>query len=746
MKTRVGVIALVLSMSVCVTVCKNHGIDRDKNDERSKTDTFSKYYEPYEPNIEPNAPGYTLPLDLNDIVNFNDVNRVIDLNGISSLIRQNGFAVLEPGVYSNLSSYDFDTLYRTLDRFKIPAFVTADTGFYLYYALLDETLKGIENPALRTRICDLKNQPFTVGKYGSGAYVRGLDLMALLGSSEALKILTDEGNTDYERYGFQSSKSKDEVGALSHLNWHANLYWSWLYSLRALFQELPEGYPEFMRTQAWRRRQLYAALASWVKLQDDTIRQPDPTEPRPMAIGATILQVPPRTPLGYVEPTPLFWGRLLSLTRMTLKGLDGLGVLTLEARERFAELEKLLIQILDIVSRQLTYEPPSSENRDFFEKLPSILGRMLPGVQEHGLATILTADVSTNETDAMGVEQAVGDIDLIIVACPMPDGKVLLAVGPVLSYYEFKHPMSERLKDESWRLMLNSPRRPERPRWYAPLLRLNKNSSGLTRLTNNLLRSESPCFSPDGKKIVFVGTDKDWNPDIYVMNADGREKKNLTINPALYLLPCWSPDGAKIAFVEGDKPDNHYDIYVMSSDGSELRRLTDNNTDNSSPCWSSDGKKIAFESGRYLRREIYIMNADVSEQKRLTNNSADDSSPSWSPDGKKIAFVSLRDENYDIYIMNNDGTEQKRLTNNPAYDGKPCWSPDGRQIAFESLRDKNYDIYIMNSDGSGQINLTDNPANDRHPCWSPDGKKIAFASFIGGNPEIYIMNLDSRNK
>lgn len=118
MKTRVGVIALFLSMSVCAAVCKNHGVDRGKNDKRSKTDTFAKYYEPYELDIKPNSSGYKLPLDINDIVNFNDVSRVIDVNGISSLIRQNGFAILEPGVYSELSSYDFDTLYRTLDRLK----------------------------------------------------------------------------------------------------------------------------------------------------------------------------------------------------------------------------------------------------------------------------------------------------------------------------------------------------------------------------------------------------------------------------------------------------------------------------------------------------------------------------------------------------------------------------------------------------------------------------------------------------
>ena len=744
MKARAVIVVLFLSVSICFVTCNDREVNNVK--ERPNTRTFGKYYEPYEPNIQPNAPRYTLPLDIKDIVNFNDVGRVINLKGVSNLIRKNGFAILEPGIYSDLFYHDLDSLYSSLEEYKIPAFVTLDTGLYLYHTLLDEALKGIEDPHLRTRICDLKNQPFTVGKYGSGAYVRGIDLMALLGSCEATNILMDEGNAGYEHRELKPSKSKDEVYAFSHVNWHANLYWSWLYTLRALLNELPEGYPEFMRTQAWRRHQLYTALASWVQLHDDTIRRPDPTEPRPIAIGVTRVRIPPPPSLGYVEPIPLFWGRLLSLTRMTSKGLDELGVLTLEARERFTEFEKLLIQILDIVSRQLTYEPPSSEESDFFDKLPSILGRMLPGVQEHGLATILTFDIRTSETDAMGIEQAIGDIDLIIVACPMPDGKTFLAVGPVLSYYEFKHPMSKHFTDESWRLILNSPNKPDRPKWYAPLLRLNKNSYGLIRLTNNLLRSESPCWSPDGKIIVFVGTDNDWNPDIYVMNADGREKKNLTNNPALYLLPCWSPDGKKIAFVEGDKPNNHYDIYVMSSDGSELKRLTDNNTDNSSPCWSPDGKKIVFESGRYLRREIYIMNDDGSEQKRITNNSTDDSSPSWSPSGQQIVFVSDRDQNLEIYVMNEDGSEQKKLTNNPAIDLSPRWSPDGKKIAFASDRDGNFEIYVMNADGSEQKRLTNNCSKDGSPCWSPDGKKIAFASFIGGNPEIYIMDLDIRNK
>jgi hypothetical protein len=61
-------------------------------------------------------------------------------------------------------------------------------------------------------------------------------------------------------------------------------------------------------------------------------------------------------------------------------------------------------------------------------------------------------------------------VDLIIVACPTPDGLTFLAAGPVFSYYEFKQPMSDRLTDEAWQELLASPAKPDRPRWFQSLL------------------------------------------------------------------------------------------------------------------------------------------------------------------------------------------------------------------------------------------------------------------------------------
>jgi len=183
---------------------------------------------------------------------------------------------------------------------------------------------------------------------------------------------------------------------------------------------------------------------------------------------------------------------------------------------------------------------------------------------------------------------------------------------------------------------------------------MNADGSELENLTNNPADDATPSWSPDGKKIAFVSVrDFLWDYE-----------------------PSWSPDGKKIAF--WSNRDGNREIYVMNADGSEQRNLTNNPADDVDPSWSPDGKKIAFASrrdGKLNFDEIYVMNADGSEQKRLTNNLGNDDAPSWSPDGKKIAFSSDKGGNREIYVMNADGSEQKRLTNNPGFDAYPSWSP-----------------------------------------------------------------------
>ena len=228
---------------------------------------------------------------------------------------------------------------------------------------------------------------------------------------------------------------------------------------------------------------------------------------------------------------------------------------------------------------------------------------------------------------------------------------------------------------------------------------------------------------------------------IYVMDADGKNRTQLTDHPTGDRHPSWSPDGQRIAvdsFRDGA-------IYVMDADGKNQTQLTGGWF----PSWSPDGQRIAFASNG----AIFVIDADGKNQTRLTDPTYNDKdeAPSWSPDGQRIAFARVRriDETQDgwnvtsaIYVMDADGKNQTQLTDYilPAWD--PSWSPDGQRIAFGS----NGSIYVMDADGKNQTQLTDYPANDWDPSWSPDGQRIAFTSNRDGDRDgdyddydIYVM-------
>ena len=268
-------------------------------------------------------------------------------------------------------------------------------------------------------------------------------------------------------------------------------------------------------------------------------------------------------------------------------------------------------------------------------------------------------------------------------------------------------------------------------------------------------------------QIAFV-SQRDRNPEIYVMDNDGKNQRRLTNNRAKDWSPSWSPDGKRIVFMSNRDGHVHakhgwatYEIYVMNADGSNPQNVTDNPFDDRSPSWSPDGKRIAFTSNRDWDNpqsiDIYVMDADGSNPERLTNNPTEDEDPSWSPDGERIAFSTRRDghvENkfgitYEIYVMDADGQNEQRLTDNRNNDWDPVWSPDGKRIAFASDRKGDvvsFDIYVMDADGGNPQKLVNNRGWDSSPSWSPHGKRIVFTSERDGNYEIYVIDADGGNE
>jgi Tol biopolymer transport system component len=264
---------------------------------------------------------------------------------------------------------------------------------------------------------------------------------------------------------------------------------------------------------------------------------------------------------------------------------------------------------------------------------------------------------------------------------------------------------------------------------------MNPDGSGRTRLTGEPhTLAWQPSWSPDGKKILFTSF-VDFHLEIYLMNADGSGQVMLTGDTEEKNYPSWSPDIKHIVFSSKPMSSSSSDfdpftvasstqdseIYIMNADGSDRINISNDPKQDIEPNWSPDGSKIAFATDRDGNYEIYVMNADGSDPVRLTENFSEDYRPMWSPDGTKIAFYSNRDGNFEIYVMSADGKQAMNLTKNGFPDTDPAWSPDGNYIVFVSKRDRNDEIYRMKADGTEVVRLTKNPKDDWNPCWQPKG-------------------------
>lgn len=245
-----------------------------------------------------------------------------------------------------------------------------------------------------------------------------------------------------------------------------------------------------------------------------------------------------------------------------------------------------------------------------------------------------------------------------------------------------------------------------------------------------------------GDTQIAFASNRDGDFEIYVMNADGSNVRQLTFNNVNDDKPSWSKDGTRIAWeseIDGD-----FEIFIMDADGSNVRQLTNNDVNDWGPAWNPTGTQIAFHSDEDGDVEIFVIDADGNNRRQITFNSgATDRSPSWSPDGRELIYYSNEPGGRELYRINLDTGFKTRITFNDFYDGQPDWSLNGTGVIFGSTReDNNSEIYIMRIDGTNVVRLTNSPSIEDDPVWSPDGTQVAFESNAAGNFDIWIMNAD----
>jgi TolB protein len=185
----------------------------------------------------------------------------------------------------------------------------------------------------------------------------------------------------------------------------------------------------------------------------------------------------------------------------------------------------------------------------------------------------------------------------------------------------------------------------------------------IQRLTDTPGYDAEATVSPDGKKIVFTSM-RDGDLDLYVMDIDGKRVRRLTNELGYDGGAFFSPDGKQICYrahhpkaVEDQqaykalldqnlvKP-SVMELYVMNADGSDRRQITKNGAANFCPFFTPDGKKLIFSSnqddpkGRNF--DLYLINLDGTGQEQVTFDPTFDGFPMFSPDGKKLVWASNR--------------------------------------------------------------------------------------------------------
>lgn len=284
-----------------------------------------------------------------------------------------------------------------------------------------------------------------------------LDMAAAMGSDTALELLEQQGATDYAGYPENMADLREILSDAPESSWTSSLYSGWLYTLQPLLREKDMGYPSFMTSQEWQKKSIETFAGSFTELKHDTVLYAKQV----MAEmgGGPSEELDDR---GYVEPEPEVFRRFMLLARQTAQGLDQLGLLQAEDRENLGRLEELSRRLLVIAGKELQNEPLTDEEYDLIRDYGGTLEHFwIEAVEDRTdadyldpaeIPAALVTDIATDPNGSV-LQIANGKPGEILVIVPV-DGTLRIASGAVYNYYQFEHPISQRLTDTTWRQMI----------------------------------------------------------------------------------------------------------------------------------------------------------------------------------------------------------------------------------------------------------------------------------------------------
>ncbi len=275
--------------------------------------------------------------------------------------------------------------------------------------------------------------------------------------------------------------------------------------------------------------------------------------------------------------------------------------------------------------------------------------------------------------------------------------------------------------------------------------------AGATRLAHKFAADIIQKFggaSLLGSHIYFVssrgGTGK-FGTEIWVMDWDGNNQRQLTSLKGQVKYPSVSPDGSRIAFtIYPGSGDPRPRIGMVDSEtGRNLPFYNQEASVNALAAFTPDGMKIFYSSSASGTPQIYSAGVDGRGFSRITNSRGSPTEPKVNPKNPDALLFVDGFPNEQIYKMNAEGVGVERVSNGEGEASNPAWNPDGQHIAFAWTRGYqagDFNIFVTDIGAPEKfVQLTHSEGRNENPVWAPDGYHIVFTSTRSGKPQICTM-------
>lgn len=240
--------------------------------------------------------------------------------------------------------------------------------------------------------------------------------------------------------------------------------------------------------------------------------------------------------------------------------------------------------------------------------------------------------------------------------------------------------------------------------------------TGNRNLTDGSFLALTPRFSPDGRRIAYMGY-RQGPPRIYVKELDSGREGVLGDFPGMTFAPRFAPDGRSLLLTLAQNGNS--DIYIWDIANRRSTRLTSDAAIDTSPSFAPDGQRIVFNSDRGGRPLLYVMNRSGGAATRISFGEGRYGSPAWSPRGDLIAFMVIKGGMFSIGVMRPDGSDERLLTRS-SLDESPTWAPSGRVIMFSRQNPSSGRRRLFTIDVSGYNEReVATPTDASDPDWSP---------------------------